>query len=214
MYNKKDTKYIHSAPLFHTMKQGFPHIYKSAAVSVQSLSVDIDAGTANDTSVPVYGLYDFSQWWGIYLQAEMGSGEKQIEAIELYFEGYTGGYTYNNQEIWLAHVSESSFDAAPAVNLSDLTITNLTECKGSFTNTISGAGYKTFTFDTNFRYNGTSNLLVMLKNIDGSWVPGYGNTHADSSKTNRNAEAYTDNAYPTGNGTRGNNWLVNCKFHY
>jgi hypothetical protein len=172
----------------------------SCATAVQSLDLTIGTNTLTTSFLPAYGLYDFN--WGamIYTAAEV-DGAKQITGIEFDYTGFTAGYTFINQRIYLAHVVEDIFANPPQVNMSDLTITDLTEVKGLFTNTISEDGFKRFDFDVNFCYNGTSNLLVVWQNQDGSWASGYGSTRYTVA-TNRAAYKFQDGTYPTGTGTR------------
>jgi hypothetical protein len=174
----------------------------TCSVAVQNDELTIGVGTTIQNLLPAYGLYDFN--WGamIYTSTEVGAA-KQITGVGFNYSGFTSGYTFLNQRIYLAHVVESVFPPSPQVNMSDLTLSNLTEVKGYFTNTISSAGYKTFTFDENFCYNGTSNLLVFWQNNDGSWQSGFGGTRSTTS-TNRAAYKFQDNTYPSGTGTRTN----------
>jgi hypothetical protein len=79
--------------------------------------------------------------------------------------------------------------------VSDVTIVK------SFNWIISANGFVQILFDTNFCYNGTSNLIIGWENRDGSWTSGYGWGESISS-TNSGAIAGQDNSYPTGNGTR------------
>lgn len=173
---------------------------------------EIGTGTNNNYELPFKGIYHYSQSGCIYLTSELGNLPKTIKSLQLFFAGFTTPYTVTNQELWIAHVAESAFDAAPAVNFSDLTITNLTKVKNSFTHTVTNNNqWYQFDFDTNFNYNGTSNLLLIWKNIDGSASisgAGYGRT---SNATNRGMYKFSDPAYPTGDGTRISE-VLNVKF--
>lgn len=173
---------------------------------------EIGIGTNNNYELPFKGIYHYSQSGCIYLTSELGNLPKTIKSLQLFFAGFTVPYTVTNQELWIAHVAESAFDAAPAVDFSDLTITNLTKVKNSFTHTVTNNNqWYQFDFDTNFNYNGTSNLLLIWKNMDGSATisgAGYGRT---SNATNRGMYKFSDPAYPTGDGTRISE-VLNVKF--
>lgn len=181
-------------------------------VPIEEADKTIGTGTSTVSFLPAYGLWDYS--WGamIWDAAEM-DGAKQITGVEFNHTGFTGGYTYLDQRIFVAHVEESEFSALPMVDLSDLTITDLTECKESFTNTLlSPAGFKRFDFDTNFCYNGTSNLILVWENRDGSWASGFGSTRFTVA-TNKAAYKYQDDEYPFGVG-ENSSARPNIKFQY
>jgi hypothetical protein len=175
-------------------------------------TTEIGTGTNNNYELPFKGIYNYSQSGCIYLTSELGNLPKKIKSIQLFFAGFTTPYTISNQEIWIAHVAESAFDAAPAVNFSDLTITNITQVKNAFNLTITNNNqWYQFDFDTHFNYNGTNNLLLIWKNLDGSATvtgAGYGRT---SNATNRGMYKFNDPSYPTGDGTRISE-ILNAKF--
>ena len=184
--------------------------------AVQSADFQIGAGTSNSSNAPAYGLYDYSWYAAIWRASEFtggASGEIQIEGIEVEVGGYTTPYTYLNQKLYLYHVTEDEFDSSPAIDLSDLTVSDET-LVAEFDLVISSNGWQVVDFDTNFCYNGTDNLLMVWENRDGSWSIGFGYGEYDFSPAiNRAAYKATDSAYPTGNGTR-NNSRINIKFRY
>jgi hypothetical protein len=175
-------------------------------------TTEIGTGTSNNYEMPFKGIYHYSISASIYLQSELGNLPKRIKSIQFYFAGFTTPYTVTNQEIWIAEVAQSSFDTAPAVDFSDLTITNLTQVKTSFTHTVTANNqWYQFDFTTPFTYNGTSNLIVIWKNYDGSATisgAGYGRT---TSATSRGMYKFNDPSFPTGDGTRINE-ILNAKF--
>jgi hypothetical protein len=175
-------------------------------------TTEIGTGTSSNYEMPFKGIYHYSISASIYLQSELGNLPKRINSIQFYFAGFTTPYTVTNQEIWIAEVAQSSFDTAPAVDFSDLTITNLTQVKTSFTHTVTANNqWYQFDFNTPFTYNGTSNLIVIWKNYDGSATisgAGYGRT---TSATNRGMYKFNDPSFPTGDGTRINE-ILNAKF--
>lgn len=184
--------------------------------SVITSSEQIGAGTSTSSSVPFYGLYNYSVYAGIWLDSEFTTGGKQMTGIELEVQGYTTPYTYNNVKIYLGEVVEDIFDLAPAVNGSDLTITNETLCfDGNIT--ISSNGWQVVNFNAgNMCYNPDSgkNLYMRIENRDGTWQSGYGQGKYDFSPAiSRAMYKGADASYPTGDGTRGN-FRVNTKFKY
>lgn len=191
----------------------FSMLNKSCA-PVQTVTQTVGFGTNNQTNAPAYGLYDYSVWAGIYLPTEITAGsttEKQITSIEFEVSSYTPGYTYDPILIYVAHCAESIFDSDPAVDGSDLTLTDETLVYNDAW-TISSNGWQNFNFDNNFCYDGTSNLYVRVENRDGTWQSGYGNGEY-AVTVDRAMRKYQDNSYPTGNGTRYSS-RINTKFNY
>ena len=162
-------------------------------------------GTFSTTAAwqPAYGLYDYSMSANIY---SLGLTSLQVTGVQVQVTGYTPGYTYNNQELWMGVISNATFPTtSPQVNFSDLTFTvPLTKVKNSFTYTPVNNTWQTFTFDTPFCYTGTSNyVLFVWYNYDGSWASGYGFGQV-ANVVSKNMYAVQDTTFPTGTGTRTN----------
>ena len=187
----------------------------SSCTPILGLDFTSNAGTSNVNRYPAYGLYDYSHSMFIIQQSEIGAVEKQIENLQIDLAGYSSGYTFTDQTIKLAHVTESEFGTNVQVDLSGLTVSDLTEVKSSFTLNAHPSGWKTLTFDTNFCYNGTDNLLIIWENRDGSYQSGYGYAECWSDNTNYLSwYKYQDNTYPTGFGTRDLTYRPNFKLGY
>lgn len=146
----------------------------SCATPIQGLNTDYGTGTINFSYAPFYGLYDFGETANILLQSQVGVG-KQITGLGCFFSGFTTPYTFTNVEIWVGHTTNNEFPVGVTVGYPTMTITNLTQCySGPFSITTNNA-WKTENFNlSNFCYNGTNNLIVIFKNFDGDWDPGYG----------------------------------------
>lgn len=190
----------------HILKAMIGQLLDGAAggcAAIQSLTTQYINGTTNDTTIPAYGLYDYSVCGIILTQAELGAA-KQFTGLEV--EGATGGaYTFLNQDIYMGHCTESSFDTTPAVDGSDLTLLEpLTKVVNGQNFFIDPPGWYGLTFDTNFCYNGTSNVFILWENRDGAYSFGYPSFETQSGGLNlaRGFEKYADNTYPTGNATR------------
>jgi hypothetical protein len=183
-----------------------PYVFQgpSCATPITNGSSLIANGTLNNFNTPAYGFYDFS-WSSFIYTAGLIGAARQIRGIEIEVSGYTTPYTFNNQTIKMAHLAPATtqFDAAPAIDWSDMPVSNVTIVK-VFNWVISANGIIQILFDTNFCYNGTSNLIIGWENRDGTWTSGYGSGKTISS-TNSGAFAEQDNTYPTGNGTRISN---------
>jgi hypothetical protein len=140
---------------------------------IQNLDFTIGAGTAN-FNVPFDGVFNFSECANLYLAASLGA-TKQIRRVGFFFEGGTASfpYVYSDTEIWLAHTSLNEFPTGTTVGYPAMGLTNLTRCfKKSWTIPSSTGQWVFAEFDQNFCYNGTSNLVVIAKNLDGSYQLG------------------------------------------
>lgn len=189
----------------------------SGCAAVQTVTEQIGAGASTTTLIPAYGLFDYSWYAAIWENTEFVGGvgdERQITGIEVEVTGYAANYTFLNQTLKLYHVTQSTFNASPPVNLSDLTVSNATTVKENFSFVVATNGWQSINFDTNFCYNGTSNLILVWENRDGSWASGFGNGLYDSAlSTNKSAYKFQDTTYPTGTGTRAS-LRINIKFKY
>ena len=181
---------------------------------IQSVTEQIGSGTSNQSNAPFYGLYDYSVYAAIWEDTEFTSGsttERNIQGIQFELAGYTTPYTYNNLSIYMAHCVEDVFPIGPAVDGSDLTLTDETLVwSGNYT--ISSNGFQSITLDTPFCYNGTSNLYVRFENRDGSWQSGFGWGEYDVA-IDKAMYKFQDTTYPTGFGNEYNSRL-NWKFEY
>ena len=183
-------------------------------VAVQSVTEQIGNGTSNQTNAPFYGLYDYSVWAGIWEDSEFSGGastERNIEGIQWELGGYSTPYDFDNLSIYMAHVTEDTFPIGPAVDGSDLTLTDETLVwSGDYT--ISSNGYQQLTLDTAFCYNGTDNLYIRFENRDGTWGSGFGRGEYEVF-IDKAMYKYQDSSYPTGFGNEYNA-RINFKFDY
>jgi hypothetical protein len=193
-------------------------------VPIQSLTFSSATGTSNFSNAPVYGLYDFGMSMFLINQTEFGSGEKQLKSISFEAAGFNTNYTVNNQRIQLAHTTATnlttSIQITDAGDLSNpatfvgVAYTDLQEVKTPFTWVINN-GWLTVTFDDNFCYNGTDNLLIVWENRDSTWVSGYGWWESWFSNTNTETwYKYQDTTFPTGYGTTNVSYRPNMRFEY
>lgn len=184
--------------------------------TIQNLVWSSPEGDSNQERYPAYGYYDYSHSMFIIRASELGSGSKLLHGLEIEVGGYTNGYTYNNQTIKLAHISDLEFGDNVKVDLTNINgVANLTSVKSGFNWTINNSGYQTIDFDTNFEYNGNDSLLIIWENRDSDWGSGFGwaechfdNTYYDS------WFKYQDNSYPTGYGTKDQSYRPNFKLKY
>lgn len=176
---------------------------------------DATTGTSTSGTNFMYGLWDYFQWLGLYLDTEVGDGStKSISSIEVDARNYTANYTFTGIKIYMYHTTQDEFTNVPTTNLSNTNNSNKTLVfDGDIT--IRTDGYLQIDFDTSFVYNGTDNVIVEVKKTDGSNDSGYGALASficDSSIDKRNVRGGDGSAMPTSL-TRGNDWLVNMKFN-
>lgn len=175
----------------------------SCATPATGAVTQIGTFSTNSAFVPTYGLYNYGINASIY---SFGLSNLQITGIQIQVTGYTPGYQYNNQEIWMGVISNATFPTTtPQVDFSDLTfVVPLTKVKNAFTYTVTNNIWQQINFDTPFCYTGTSNyVLLVWKNYDGSWTSGYGNGQV-ANVVSKAMYAVSDPAFPTGTGTRTN----------
>lgn len=190
-----------------------PYVYKNPVCVPTTGGTSLIAnGTTNLFDAPAYGFYDYS-WSSFIYPVSLISTPRQITGIQIEVGFFSTPYTFNNQTIKMAHlaIGTTTFDSAPAVDWSDMPVTDVTIVK-SFNWTILANGIIDINFDTNFCYNGTSNLILGWENRDGSWAVGYGYGKTIGS-SNSGAIKSQDGSYPTGNGTRISNRL-NLRLKY
>ena len=191
---------------------------------IQGLTFSANTGTSNLSEAPVYGLYDFGMSMFLINQSEFGSGEKQLKSISFEAAGFTAPYTVNNQRIQLAHTTATDLTTSIQItSAGDLTTpatftgvnnSDLQEVKSPFTWIINN-GWITVTFDNNFCYNGTDNLLIIWENRDGSWMSGYGWWESWFSNTNTETwYKFQDTTFPTGFGTTNVSYRPNIRLGY
>ena len=91
----------------------------------------------------------------IYTASEMG-GAKTIKSVAFYHNN-GGSFTTQNLTIYLAHTTASTISGSTAVTSGTAYYTGTNVTVGG-----SSEGWQTFTLDTDFEYNGTDNLLVVV----------------------------------------------------
>lgn len=128
-------------------------------------SIGNEFSGADSFLAPINGLEDYSWSATIYEASEIGAA-RQITGLEYYVSIGSDTTIFQNQTVILAHVVENEHTASPTIGLSELTITDaVTAYTGNYV--VDGALWKGITFDENFCYNGSDNLIVIIYNNDG-----------------------------------------------
>lgn len=186
--------------------------------SVRNLNWVTTEGTSNVSDYPAYGLYNYSHTMFILKQSELGS-QKNITGLQIHMAGYSAGYSYNNQTIKLAHITDSQFGTNVQITNTNGDVSGIAGLKDLQTvktfNWSVTSGYNNINFSSNFCYNGVDNLLIIWMNKDASWQSGYGwaechSTSAQFLSWYKNNDA----SYPTGLGTRNSSTRPNMKINY
>ncbi len=120
-----------------------------------------DGGTTNNQYLPGYNYYNYSYTQQIYTDTEIGMAGT-ISSIAFKNTGAEKTRSYN---IYMAHTSKQTFDGGSdwvAMSANDLVYT------GTLTFTV--GDWTTIDLDVPFTYDGTSNLIVSVADVTGSWT--------------------------------------------
>ena len=148
----------------------------------------IGTGTSTSSYFPCYSLYNYSYSQQIYTAEEVG-GAGSIMSLSIYPTSVPT--PQRNVELYLAHTNDAT--ASTFLNPADLTLVY------SGTITLTADEWFTFEFTAPFNYNGADNLLVIFRDMTGSWSSS--NSFQGTTGTSGCSRyAYNDNApYPVGN---------------
>lgn len=162
----------------------------------QGLYWDSSIGTTNVNKSPAYGLYDYSTYAMIVKASELDEGIDLFNKLQFQVGGYTNGYTYNSMVIKMYHISSASFIGTTYPDLRNQSVSDETTIWSG--DLVLSNGWNEITFDTNFDYNGTDNIVILFENRKGDWGSGYGWGENHYVGSNIVAYTYQDNSYPTG----------------
>lgn len=163
---------------------------------IESLTTSaIVNGTSNSNDMPFEAYWNYSVSGIILLASELGSA-KQLTGLQIERTSGTA-ISQLNQTIQLMHVTESEMNLYPAVDLSDLTVSDRTTVYTGSVFLNSSAGYYTVNFDANFCYNGTDNIAILWENRDGAYTSSYPTfeTRTNAADNNRGMWDYKDSGY-------------------
>ena len=189
--------------------------------TIYNLTWDSPVGTSNVSYFPAYGLYDYSVSMCLIYPEELtalATVPEAITGLEIEVNNYSSGYTYNNFEIWMGHFGRNQFNSTDRADLTTSPVTDLIRVKNSFNWNLGGNGWKPVTFDTNFEWNGTDNIIIYYKNYSGQWNSGYGwgesHTVPDRTTLNVSGAVYIDNTFPTAQALTRSTRRLNTKLKY
>ena len=138
--------------------------YKTANFTTKEVCPDgkicIGEGTATNSYLPTYILYNYSLTEQIYTAAEIGTAGA-ILSVDI----YSVGSATRTLEVYMVSTTKSAFaDGSDwiAATASDLLF------NGSVT--FAANSWNTIEFDNPFIYDGTSNVALIVRDMTGSWV--------------------------------------------
>lgn len=180
-----------------------------------------------DDGQPFDGYYEYSISLQIYTASELGNTSRTFNKIAFYLPDVLGSFPWPpsvnwcDQSIILAHTTQDYLTTSDNCNLSTLSgISNTTTVKSSFClqYNVSGGTWVEHSFDTNFNYNGSDNLLVKWVNEENDYWSGgpyFGTTTEGSVGTYRAGYARSGSS-PVTNDTLDNvnNERNNIKLFY
>ncbi|MBI9030599.1 hypothetical protein JEZ13_01155, partial [bacterium] len=161
----------------------------------QQQYIEIGTGETTTNYIPVYGFYDYS-WSNYILTSDQIGNTIDINEIKFNVGNTPSNYTMNNQQLYLKHTSASEVANAypdPASNGFTLVYS------GSVT--WNGSGWQGVNFDTEFSYDGTSNLQIVWINNDATYVSGQPTFLKTDTESNTAVYKYADGTFPVTDGT-------------
>jgi len=186
--------------------------------------ITIGTNTLNTVYQPAYYLYKYG-YSGILIPSSLIGGSYTFNKLAFYYELDDDPYppvtpNITNQTLILAHTTSSSF-SSNSESLSAASPFNVTTVKSNFSVSFSGGdGWREYSFDTNFSYNNSYNLIIKWENRWGDFDFGYPSiryTNYGLSSTDIHIQGYQDSSYPTGTGATyklENNNMPNTKLFY
>ena len=156
--------------------------------------------TTNGTYIPLYvssSNYPYSISQQIYTASEIGrSGE--ISAIG--FRVYSSSSSNRTLHIYMTHTTRTTFDYNDDWEAYATVPQYTSNLVYSGTVNFNSTGWKSITLDTPFDYDGTSNILITVFDVTGSYMstPPTFYTYSSSTYSSvyaRRSSAYTENGY-------------------
>ena len=160
--------------------------------STSLINVTIGSGSTTNSYIPSYSLYNYGLTQQFFKGSEIG-GSGVITSITLYPSAIAQQRTY---EIYMAQTSDSAASSF-VMNPSGLTCVY----NGGHIDLVAGQPV-TFNLTTPFNYNSASNLLVIFRDLTGSYVSGNA-WLGDNAWNNASCYIYQDGGAYTPGSTSG-----------
>ncbi len=166
-----------------------------AITSIFAVYVEIGDGDTTTNYIPAYGYYDYS-WSNYILTSEQIGDAIDINEIQFNVGNTPANYAMENQQLYMKLTTDTEVAVAyPDPENNDFTLV----FSGSVT--WDGGGWQGVILDTDFAYDGTSNLQIVWVNNDGSYTNGYPNFLKTDTGINTAAYKYADGTFPIVDGT-------------
>ncbi|OHB51529.1 MAG: hypothetical protein A2Y10_11690 [Planctomycetes bacterium GWF2_41_51] len=166
---------------------------------------DLTIGTGNlNWAFPLYTYYHDARTEVIYRASELG-GRGFIQSLALHIITIPG-QTMNNWTIRMKHTTMNTFSGCSLDSTGWTTVFQSNEPRGSI-------GWRTFTFNSPFYYNGTDNLLVDFS-FDNSSYTSNGQIKYSTPGGSRSVYAFSDSDHGNPlNWTGGSSPTVSCSIN-
>ena len=166
-----------------------------AITSIFAVFVEIGDGETTTNYVPFYGLYDYS--WSTYILTSEQIGDAiDINQLQFNVGNTPANYQMENQQVYMKLTTDT-----------EVTVTYPDPTNNGFTLVFDGSvnwnqsGWQGVNLDTEFAYDGTSNLQIVWENHNGDYASGYPNFLKTDTTTNTCAYKYADTNFPAIDGT-------------
>ena len=164
--------------------------YVEANNTILGIQTTVGTGTSYSYQLPTNGWYNYSWTASIYKASELGFVGNIDTIMYSVYNSTTTPFVMNNQMVYMALTTDTVF--ATADKPDPATMTQV------FSNTISWVpGLFKIPLQTQFNYDGTSNIIVYWENHDGSYTSGYPNFYYSVADVNANKYQYQDASFPT-----------------
>jgi hypothetical protein len=161
-----------------------------AITSIFAVYVEIGDGDTTTNYIPAYGYYDYS-WSNYILTSEQIGDAIDINEIQFNVGNTPANYAMENQQLYMKLTTDTEVAVAyPDPENNDFTLV----FSGSVT--WDGGGWQGVILDTDFAYDGTSNLQIVWENNDGSYSNSYPNFLKTDTGINTAAYKYADGTFP------------------
>ena len=127
---------------------------------LSDVEYQIGQGTTANSYIPSYSLYNYGYSQQIFTAAEMG-GPSSITSISFEMSAFA---QQRNYKIYLAHTTASNLASGWASTAGAQLVFSSSQTLHT--------GWNTFDFTTPFAYNGTDNLLLIVRDSTGSYESG------------------------------------------
>ncbi len=166
-----------------------------AFTSIFAVYVEIGDGDTTTNYIPFYGYYDYG-WTNYILTSEQIGDAIDINEIQFNVGNTPANYAMENQQLYMKLTTDTEVPVAyPDPVNNDFTLV----FDGPVT--WDGTGWQGVILDTEFSYDGSSNLQIVWVNNDGSWASSYPNFLKTDTQVNTGAYKYADGTFPEIDGT-------------